>query len=323
MFLPGDDNTREIQQLITESDGLDSAVAFIGKKAETLFSNVNSKCRIICNLKSGGTNPEVVKQLLDLQNIDIRDNPLLHAKVYIGKNVAIISSANLSANRLGLEADELNGWLEAGYKITDHQELKGINSWFLDIWKRSKKITPNDIEMAMKTWNKRQIVRPTIGSNISLFKVLRDSPEVLQNRNLYMTISTDSMSDSAIDTLNYVKEESKYGCNVEAFESWPELPENSYFIDFYVGPRGGFNYYGIFKSPEKKILISFMNDDNEDENLFLCYEQKNCFGYILTKEDKSLLKSKGAELLKSNIGIGDVDGKYISILDARSILFNE
>jgi hypothetical protein len=323
MFLPGDDNTNAIRHLISSSKNLDCAVAFLGQKAERLLSETTSGGRIVCNLGSGGTNPNAIKQLLATGAFDIRNHPSLHAKVYIGQNGAIVSSANLSANGLGLEAEELTGWIEAGYKVTSQQELQSIHKWFSELWINSTEITNEDIRVAMEAWKKRQIVRPATHSHESLLQVLRENPGALQNRNIYMVISTDSMSEEAVQTLKNIKKKKKYGINVDAYENWAELPENSCFIDFYVGPRGGFRYYGLFKSPEKRILISFDNEDGEEETLYLCNKQENFIGYMMSEEDIALLKSKAAELLKSNIGVGDANGKYIPLIDARKILFSE
>jgi len=239
MFLPGDDNTTAIQELISNSNKLDCAVAFLGQKAERLLSETASGGRIICNLSSGGTNPLVIKKLLATGSFKIRKHPFLHAKVYIGKNGAIVSSANLSANGLGLEAEELSGWLEAGYKVTDQKEFKRIQNWFANLWKNSTEITPEDIKSAMNAWNKRQINRPTTNTHGSLLQELRDNPKSLQNRNIFLAIYTDSMSAEARQTLKQIQKQKKFGVNVDAYENWADLPENSYFIDLYIGPRGG------------------------------------------------------------------------------------
>ncbi|MDD2320421.1 MAG: phospholipase D family protein [Geobacteraceae bacterium] len=321
MFLPGDDNTNAIQRLISNSNKLDCAVAFLGQKADRILAETNSGGRIICNLSSGGTNPFVIKQLLDKGSFAIKKHPFLHAKVYIGNNEVIVSSANFSANGLGLEAEELSGWLEAGYQVTDQKELKSIQKWFSNLWDNSTDITPDDITVAMEAWKKRQINRPSNSAQKSLLQELRDNPKMLQNRNIYLAIYSDLMSTEAEKTLNKIKKDKKLGVNVDAYENWDDLPENSYYIDLFVGPRKGVKYAGIFKTPEKKILINFEDEDREKNTLCLCHKKDNCFGYVLSKEDQNLLKNKAVELLESDLSFGDSDAKFIPLMDARNILF--
>ena len=80
------------------------AVAFWGRGAEELTRGIgHDNVKIICNLKSGGTNPYVIEVL---QHQNVRQNDLLHAKVYLGDNAAIVCSANASANGLGFEGRE-------------------------------------------------------------------------------------------------------------------------------------------------------------------------------------------------------------------------
>jgi hypothetical protein len=52
--------------------------------------------RIICNLDMGGTNPQVIEILINGGAV-IRQHERLHAKIYIGKYEAILTSANASS----------------------------------------------------------------------------------------------------------------------------------------------------------------------------------------------------------------------------------
>jgi hypothetical protein len=82
-------------------DRFHCAVAFWGKRSETLIdSDRRRNVKLICNLKMGGTNPNVVRKIpRDL----VKQIDTLHAKVYIGDNFAGVTSANASANGPGLE----------------------------------------------------------------------------------------------------------------------------------------------------------------------------------------------------------------------------
>ncbi len=84
---------------------LDCAVAFWCKGAEALIPK-NVKPRIICDLTSGGTNPQVVRDFLERCKDKVKHLDSLHAKVYVGKNAAIVTSANASINGLGFEGND-------------------------------------------------------------------------------------------------------------------------------------------------------------------------------------------------------------------------
>lgn len=329
MFISSDDNTEAIGQLIRETDKLDCAVAFLGKKAEDIlrkFSKAGCRCRCICNLSSGGTNPYAVETLMKTE-IEIKNHPSLHAKVYIGEDYGIVSSANLSANGLGLEADELNGWIEAGYKVTDTKELSQMREWFNDLWNnKAEKIKKKDIENAKNAWNRRRIARPrpaiAIGERSnSLLKELKDNPSALLDRNIYLAIYREQYGPEAKEKLQNIKK--SYPINICAYEGWDNLPENSFFLDIYVGPKGGFWLYYL-KSPDKRILVPFQYKDGTEGNLFLFFNIDNILGYKVDQEDRELLREKATEILsESNTDDKYIydDGRCIPIMNARSILF--
>lgn len=133
------------------------AVAFWGKGAET---RVGDNARIICNLKMGGTNPWVIKKLMKQLGSDcVRQHDSLHAKVYLGRESAIITSANSSANGLGFEG-KASYWREAGVRVT---ELSNVERWFEWLWEReSRAITNADLKAAKATWKNRQRNLPTL-----------------------------------------------------------------------------------------------------------------------------------------------------------------
>ena len=89
------------------------AVAFWGRGAAALFGP-RSRVRIVCNLATGGTNPDEIIAL-QAKGHTVLQHDQLHAKVYLGKSQAVVASANASANGLGLEASEQAKWIEAGW----------------------------------------------------------------------------------------------------------------------------------------------------------------------------------------------------------------
>ena len=141
-FLHGSDLAREMNSLLKENEGVRAAVAFIGEGTRKRIANKRAS-RIICDFDSFGTNPQEVKKLLD-GGVVIKHLFSLHAKIIIGKNSCIISSANLSTNGMGLEGESHPVNYEAGV-LTDEIEEKA-SEWFEKIWVEAKQISLSDEE---------------------------------------------------------------------------------------------------------------------------------------------------------------------------------
>jgi hypothetical protein len=148
---------REAITRICRGKSISCAVAFWGRGADDLIGNPEGRTiRLICNLKMGGTNPDVIAALME-SDIRVRQSNRLHAKVYIGDTQAVITSANASINGLGLEGDELAGWIETGVEVPAQEALP----WFDKLWAESKPITPQNMDDARRIFRERAIVKPT------------------------------------------------------------------------------------------------------------------------------------------------------------------
>jgi len=157
-FLTGEQLQDAIAKILHERD-CKCAVAFWGVGAEKLLPKEgNAIFRIICNLKSGGTNPFIFDKI---PHAMVRQNDKLHAKVYIGTDRAVVSSANASANGLGLEGSEQTSWIEAGVETTALDHLGG---WFENLWgdPSTRAISDDDIKAAKKAWKIRQAGKPPL-----------------------------------------------------------------------------------------------------------------------------------------------------------------
>ncbi len=151
MFLVGPELAQAIRRL-TKRGKVDCAVAFWGDGAERMFRTTAARTsRIVCNLRMGGTNPHVIRRLLDLARV--RHCDALHAKIYLGSNRAIVTSANASANGLGIEGAASAAWIEVGYLTT---EVAPISVWFEGLWESSEAITDADLTAAEAAWSRRQ-----------------------------------------------------------------------------------------------------------------------------------------------------------------------
>lgn len=135
------------------------AVAFWGNGAEKW---VPKGARIICNLKMGGTNPHVIKTIMKKAKVQQSDK--LHAKIYLNDHEALVTSANASANGMGLEGKEQGGWQEAGIVANDPKTIRAISAWFEKLWDESATIGKDDLHNAMAAWKQRQANKPSLPS---------------------------------------------------------------------------------------------------------------------------------------------------------------
>lgn len=157
-FLTGGPLQKAISDILQEQS-FKCAVAFWGTGANELLPKGGKNAyRIVCNLRAGGTNPFVID---NIPREAVKQNDRLHAKVYIGRDRAIISSANVSANGLGLEGSEQTSWIEAGIEISTSDFLR---EWFENLWNHpdTRKVSDGDIMAAKIAWKKRQAGKPPL-----------------------------------------------------------------------------------------------------------------------------------------------------------------
>jgi hypothetical protein len=159
----------QLSRVIAKHDSLEPikiAVAFWGNGALSLLDE-SKRYFIICNLRSGGTNPSVIETLVEMPNITILQNDALHAKVVLSSSGAIVSSANFSSDGLHFGNNHCHGWIEAGIFIhNQHSEIARIEKWFAEIAERSTQICSDDIAKAKEAWDSRHIFAPNSESTM-------------------------------------------------------------------------------------------------------------------------------------------------------------
>ena len=170
MFLKSAESiATKIEALISSHSTAESiciAVAFWGNGAEKLLSRSQSNFRVICNLRSGGTNPSVIRSIKELQNIDVKQLDSLHAKVIFAQAGAVVSSANFSTNGLGWEG--FNTWVEGGIFVPPASSTyEEISHWYSDLWKDARIICEEDLIEAENAWSKRKPIVPPAPSKKS------------------------------------------------------------------------------------------------------------------------------------------------------------
>jgi hypothetical protein len=184
-FLHGQGLSEAIQELAA-SGRMDIAVAFWGGDACEKWLRIPRTAqgwRVACDARSGACNPSAIDDLLARQ-VSIVDVPGLHAKVYIGENGAVTSSANASANGLGEQGLELSIGLEAGYLFREHAEIESARNWFEGIFKRGRPVTKTDLPHIRELWEERWAHRPVRLAHRSFWEVLLNDPAGLDERGL-------------------------------------------------------------------------------------------------------------------------------------------
>lgn len=162
MFLNNSESiAAQVSSLIaghSSSAPISIAVAFWGHGAETLLTNPKARFRVLCNLRTGGTNPQVIRRLKGMENVDVMQLDTLHAKVIAADGGAVVSSANFSSNGLGLEGPGTFAWLEAGVFVPRSSPmLQGIADWFSQLWAQSQPVGEADLVDAEEAWATRII----------------------------------------------------------------------------------------------------------------------------------------------------------------------
>jgi len=157
----------QIQTLIDQevNQPLRFAVAYWGAGADFKLRGAS---RIICDLSSGLCNPIVIRSMLERDNVVVLQLDSLHAKIVVGSDGAVVSSANMSSNGLGAEGSDASGTIEAGCFVqagtADHQR---ISAWFEEQWELARNISTDDLARAAWRWEHRKgdiSPLPTIGS---------------------------------------------------------------------------------------------------------------------------------------------------------------
>lgn len=153
-FLPtGDAVRREIESLLRDevSKPARFAVAFWGRSAEY---RLVGPCEIICDLQSGACNPDTIEVLRKRPGTVVLQRKGLHAKVVVTSGGALVSSANMSTNGLGVDDYVSAGNLEAGIRINPGtKEFAEIEDWFAVVWKEAVPISDDDVARAREIWN--------------------------------------------------------------------------------------------------------------------------------------------------------------------------
>lgn len=321
MFVHSSTYLQALNDLLGTPDEVCAAVAFWGAGAESLVANDARKVKIVCNLRSGATNPQTVEILRATSHIELRQHDSLHAKVVFTRAAAIVGSANMSGNGLNLEGSELQGWEEAGISTSDAAELREIRTWFEHIWAGSRDITDTDIEKARITWNERRSsrIRRTGRGGQPVFSRAED----FEDRPVFLAIYRAGLSKEAQLAFETVKQTATAQLSIRStqlatYEDWPTLPYKAALIDLYYGPRGSLTCHGIYR---RVFDETFRRDDGSEGELEVCVQENSLLDRPVSsqqlKELTQMLRP-AVERIWQAAG-GDDTARVISLFEALNI----
>lgn len=329
MFVTSSKYEKLVASIWAEDTEICAAVAFWGKGAETLIpTRPGARAKIMCNLASGATNPDVIDVLLTMNGIQLRQHDRLHAKVLIGSEGALVGSANFSSNGLNLEGSELHGWHEAGLISRNPSEIRAMKRWFRDLWNESRAIRAADIAAARTKWKNRRATRITRPPSSTGFTLGNLKLNAITDRKIYVAIYRDAvLSDEAKKAHKRYQQEigaprpSHDDELPDMYEGWPELPTESLLIDLYYGPRGGLSCDGIFVRSHD---VRFRYPNGKEGHLAVCRKEDaildhQAFGKREAAAFVADLRPCIQEIWDSQYAIGDEEGKYINLADVVAV----
>ena len=328
MFVTSTEYEEVVTSIAKEEGELLVAVAFWGRGAESIvYPRPSGPVKMICNLKSGATNPATIEELHNKKDIILKQHDRLHAKVVVGSKTAVVGSANFSSNGLNLEGEESEGWEEAGLVTKSLAQIDSIRNWFQIIWDNARKIDARDIEEAKTKWKERRASRILMGSNSSCDFTLDSLTRAeLLDRRIFVVIYRAGLSEEAKSAYRENREEltGQHVATSERlppiYESWPKLPKDAQLIDIYYGPRGALRCYGVYTRTHD---VTFEYQDSSEGHLAICRKEKlimgRRFGPNETSQFVHKLKPHMDAIWGSELAVGDEGGKYTHLVNIVDI----
>lgn len=325
-ILDGEQTRRELKEAVGDSKKrkVRFAVAFWGKGIIDELSIDPSNTEIVCNLSMGGTNPDVIIELLD-QGAVVRHSNQLHSKLYLTDSIAVIGSSNASANGLSMEGKECSGWLETNivFSAEKFRELyEDAETHFESIWTAATPLDELDdpaLVKASEAWKKKRHSNPFIGveEDKDLLWHIEYKPEVFKDgHEVYIVVTRAEGSNEYQSKL--IEEQQKFeghtGCTddswLSGYEDFGELPKDAYLVDFHIGPKlGNFSFEGFYERQSNRKDVEFEND-GPNVSMQMCMYLEEIYGI------KRVGNLKKWKTLIANLVDRDSDeGEFYSIRD--------
>jgi hypothetical protein len=204
----------DIQQAISGCKLSKIAVAYIGADWNTFIPNACCLSAIIVS-PTFGTNPWAITDLakqIEWDKIFFLDE--LHAKMYIGKNSAVVGSANLTSN--GLSGQCL---VELCVEVDDEESLRKLNKAFEDLKSRAERQYPTEELKKARL----QELEQTWGAAIAN-RIIRNA-----HRNTRAFLDFEPLGEDHFYVLWYQPADCKYSDEVKAIERQGLIKDNIHF----------------------------------------------------------------------------------------------
>jgi hypothetical protein len=322
MFLTSNQYLEQVKRVLGADETVSVAVAFWGSGSEQLFVRRGGSTKILCNLLSGATNPDVVEALRCVDGIEIRRLDDLHAKVILNSSEAIVGSANISTNGLNLEGKESAGWREAGFLVNDASQIVAMQDWFDDQWAVSSEITDGDVELARRRWGDRRAARP-IASDAK--RLLDLDVEQLNDQRIYVVLyceeacnESDKIAEKQISQAVAVSGNEDMRERLSHFDRWPELPKDGPLLCFWYGRRFGLTDDGVWA--RLPTLDASYSLEGEVATVEIVERKEDVNGLLYEREDARRLAQKLKPVMRRILERGAMNGSvFLSLYDALTI----
>ncbi|MCF8169267.1 MAG: phospholipase D family protein [Rhodoferax sp.] len=309
MLLLEDNLSAAVKNLLSTETELRIANSFIGSGLGRLIgANAGSNVKIIFNLTMGGTNPKEVSHLIQRfgkANVKQIDN--LHAKLYIGKEYAIVGSANMSTNGLGTQPIALR---EAGYKFTlDEPSEKRSADWFDELWRIAYDITDQNLKDAEDMWKRRDPVREgdpkvDLGDICNYDFDLDDFPLITWFTNSEWVFSKKLRKGKTEQECEEIEEEVCNSVDIECEDDINHLDKGRYIFSFAIqgDKASGESECYTFRSRGIVVREAYHRKNNSanEVDVMLCDKMSPLFGLnqqSLYDEFRDLINTEKFHLL--------------------------
>lgn len=287
-FVAPDQYKQRLEQLLDDEQDLSLAIAFWGEGAVELISSRPGKnFHILCNLKSGGTNPYVIRELCELAassdaRIQIRQCDKLHAKVAVGNRKTLIGSANLSGNGLGLGDRCIAHWLEAGVLTSDEAVVGGARNWFNELWQSNavRVIEDEDIEAAVNVWTQNRRSWQLPGDPQEEFDLRSFSVGNLEGLPAYALLYRSRVSEEAVEaTKEFEAQQSESTSALDwwPFESWPVNLSDEKEVDhlaIYYVTNGRVIVDGVCRMIGQRLPLKYIDESEKSGHIDMAFARK-------------------------------------------------
>ena len=288
------DGTQLLEQIRAEylrTRHADLAVAFWGMGAlDNLGLQDGAGVRIVCNLRSGGTNPNEIRALRGI-GADVRQLNDLHAKIGVVGDMSFVGSSNMSTNGLGMEGQPAL-WREANVVYSKARpEIVGM---FKKFWDASTEIDEADLEAAAAAWARRQQGNAAVAArrgDRSLVDVLRTAPAELDALNVRMVVYDTVTDADELAVLDNAERNARdhYGQAFGVYWDWDSMTTDAataYLVDYDWPARGGIARGMLYR----RIADDFPDFEQAGETFHVAYEVDNIEGITFGAADKAAIR---------------------------------